>query len=88
MPVTASTVATVASGPPAAIAALILFVPPVERFTHESRGMPKTVARCASGLIPRMWIESERPRFICSPGRASDPSSSTKIGSLPSRVGV
>ena len=50
--------------------------------------MPYSVARCSAGLMPRMWIESDKPRFIGvrRAGRRS-PAASTKIGSLPSRDG-
>ena len=88
MPVTFSTVWTSASGPPAAIAALILLSPPVDSGTNESRGMPYSVARCAAGLIPRMCSESARPFSSGVPGRESDPISRMKIGSLPSSEGV
>ncbi len=35
--------------------------------------MPKSVARLAAGLIPRIWRESASPAFVGVPGRASDP---------------
>ena len=72
-----------ASGPPEGMAELILFVPPLASATHESRGMPYSVARCSPGLMPRIWIESDRPWSIGVPGRASEPSTRMKIGSFP-----
>src|SRR5919197_215089 len=70
------------------IAELILVVPWPGIATHESRGNPTIVALCLAGLIASRWIESERSPVIDSPGRASEPSSRMKIGSLPVRLGT
>src|SRR5207247_2232824 len=41
------------------------------------------LARCSAGLIPMMWIESERSPVTLCPGRASDPRDRMKMGLCP-----
>ena len=87
IPVSASTVFTVSSGPPADIAELILLVPCPGMDTRESRGNPRMEAACFFGFTPMMWMESDRSRRMFCPGRASLPRARMKIGFLLAKEG-
>ena len=88
IPVRFSIVRMRSFGPPSARAVLILFVPKPGIGTHESRGNPRSVARCVRTLTPRMWIESARCRSMFWPGRASLPSTRMNSGRFPCSAGT
>ena len=69
-------------------AALILLLPWPGMLTHESRGKPRMVARCALRLMPTRWIESDSDPFTFWPGCAPLPITRMNRGRLPWRAGT
>src|SRR6476646_7761 len=86
-PVALRTVVSSAVGPPKTIAELILPLPPVASGTHESRAMPMTPPPPRPS-DPTTWRLSARVWLRSSPGRASDPMTSTHSGPPLPRLGV
>ena len=67
---------------------MIFEVPWPGMSTHESRGMPTSVAWCFAGFKKMRWIESDSECMTSSPGRAPLPTARITMGLSPVSDGV